>query len=150
MKLKVLFYYYNIVNFTHTLNVLFITKLAFLCQFFNFEKCGRPGGGGLASRTFADKGGGRGLKWPKFCGRPLWTAFCQFSNLRRNFARSRTSTDFIFMFFSIPTALIANVRNRRIHYKIIINPVYSMPYSTFVRDFASLNPPVQFPGDSAE
>ena len=45
MKLKVLFYYYNIVNFTHTLNVLFITKLAFLCQFFNFEKCGRPGGG---------------------------------------------------------------------------------------------------------
>ena len=33
MKLKVLFYYYNIVNFTHTLNVLFITKLAFLFQF---------------------------------------------------------------------------------------------------------------------
>ena len=111
---------------------------------------GGGGGGGSGSRTFADKGGGRGLKWPKFCGRPLWTAFCQFSNLRRNFARSRTSTDFIFMFFSIPTALIANVRNRRIHYKIIINPVYSMPYSTFVRDFASLNPPVQFPGDSAE
>ena len=92
------------------------------------------------------QGGREGSKMAKI----LRTAFCQFSNLRRNFARSRTSTDFIFMFFSIPTALIANVRNRRIHYKIIINPVYSMPYSTFVRDFASLNPPVQFPGDSAE
>ena len=83
MKLKVLFYYYNIVNFTHTLNVLFITKLAFLCQFFNFEKCGRPGGGvwprgrpggGFGLTDVCGQGGGRGLEWPKFCGRPLWTA----------------------------------------------------------------------------
>ena len=61
----------------NTENILYkLNKVMAYSSFINqFFKCGLPGD--VCGQ------GGRGLKWPKICGRPLWTAPYQLLNVRQ-------------------------------------------------------------------